>query len=311
MASDPIDPTDLLRFTAVADAGSFQAAADRLHLDRSVLSRRVAALEAALGVRLLHRSTRAMSLTEAGAAIAARGRALGATLGEVQQIADDAQQRPRGLLRVTAATHFGQVVVVPAAARFQQAHPEVALELRLDNRRTDLAAEGFDLAIRIGELADSALIARPLCSNPLRLVAAPAFLRRHGPIDALATLLRLPAVSYRADGLEHSELRTLDTRGRAVAWPLQRIGFWSNSGEALLAALVAGMGWGCLPAFLAHAELRAGRLVALLPTQRLPPFGSVHAIYGQRQLPLRTRLFLEVLQDSIGAPPFWEHLATA
>ena len=305
MPSRPLDPADLLHFAAVADAGSFQAAADRLHVDRSVLSRRVAALESQLGVQLLHRSTRSLSLTEAGTAIAARARDLGALVGEVRRIADDAQDQPRGLLRISAATHFGSRVVQPAVARYQALHPQVAVELRLDNRRTDLAAEGFDLAIRIGELPDSSLIARKLCDNPLRLVAAPAFVARHGPIDALPALLRLPAVSYRADGLQHAALHWLDAAGRERAEPMPHIAFWSNHGEALLAAVVAGTGWGAVPAFLAHADLQAGRLVPLLPDVRLPPFGMVYAVYGERRLPLRTRLFLDLLQESIGSPPVW------
>ena len=305
MPTDAPDPADLLRFAAVADAGSFQAAADRLHVDRSVLSRRVAALEAQLGVQLLHRSTRALSLTEAGAAIAARGRALAALMGDVRQIADDARDQPRGLLRITAATHFGSRVVQPAVARYQALYPQVAVELRLDNRRTDLVAEGFDLAVRIGEPADSSLIARQLCDNPQRLVAAPAFVARHGPVGELPALLRLPAVSYRADGLQHDRLHWLDAAGRTHAELMPHIALWSNHGEALLAAVVAGTGWGVMPAFLAHPDLQAGRLVPLLPDVRLPPFGMVYAVYGERRLPLRTRLFLELLQESIGSPPVW------
>ena len=249
MPTRPLDPADLLHFAAVADAGSFQAAADRLHVDRSVLSRRVAALEAQLGVQLLHRSTRALSLTEAGAAIVTRARALDELLGDVRRIAGDAQDQPRGLLRISAATHFGTRCVQPAVVRYQALYPQVAVELRLDNRRTDLAAEGFDLAIRIGELPDSSLIARKLCDNPLRLAAAPAFVARHGPIDSLAALLRLPAVSYRADGLQHAALHWLDAAGRERAEPMPHIAFWSNHGEALLAAVVAGSGWGVMPAF--------------------------------------------------------------
>ena len=305
MRPDSLNPADLLHFAAVADAGSFQAAADRLHVDRSVLSRRVAALEAQLGVRLLHRSTRALSLTEAGAAIVAQAHSLAKLLGDVRRIAGDAQDTPRGLLRISAATHFGIRCLQPAVVRYQALYPQVAVELRLDNRRTDLAAEGFDLAIRIGEPADSSLIARKLCDNHLRLVASPAFVASHGPIDELPALLRLPAVSYRADGLQHDTLLWLDEGGREHAEPMAHIAFWSNNGEALLAAVVAGTGWGVMPAFLAHADLQAGHLVPLLPALRMAPFGMVYAVYGERRLPLRTRLFLDLLQDSIGAPPVW------
>ena len=248
---------------------------------------------------------RALSLTEAGTAIAARARELGALVGEVRRIADDAQAQPRGLLRISAATHFGTRCVQPAVVRYQALYPQVAVELRLDNRRTDLAAEGFDLAIRIGEPADSSLIARKLCDNPLRLAAAPAFVARHAPIDSLAALLRLPAVSYRADGLQHETLNWIDATGRERSEPMPAVAFWSNHGEALLAAVLAGTGWGVMPAFLAHADLQAGRLVPLLPDVRLPPFGMVYAVYRERRLPLRTRLFLDLLQESIGSPPAW------
>ena len=170
-------------------------------------------------------------------------------LGDVRRIAGDAQDQPRGLLRISAATHFGTRCVQPAVVRYQALYPQVAVELRLDNRRTDLAAEGFDLAIRIGEPADSSLIARKLCDNPLRLAAAPAFVARHGRIDSLAARLRLAAVSYRADGLQHETLNWIDATGRERSEPMPAVAFWSNHGEALLAAVLAGSGWGVMPAF--------------------------------------------------------------
>ena len=303
--SASLDPEDLLRFLAVADAGSFQAAADRLLVDRSVLSRRVAALEKALGVRLLRRSTRSLSLTEAGSAIAARARKLQSLLDEVQQIADDTQQEARGVLRITSSTHFGNRCVMPALLEYQRLYPQVVIDLELDNRRTDLTAEGFDLAVRIGEPTDSWGIARKLCTNDVCLAASPEFLKRHGPINSLSDLTALPAVSYAAEGLRFAQLEYLDDMGVQRAAPMQVV-FWCNNTEALLQSTLAGVGWGCMSRFLAHEDLAAGRLVQLLPDVQMPPYKSVYVVYGQRELPLRVRLFLEVLEASVARWAGWK-----
>jgi DNA-binding transcriptional LysR family regulator len=294
----PIDPQDLLRFLAVADAGSFQAAADRLYIDRSVISRRVAALEKTLGVKLLRRTTRSLSLTEAGIAVAARGRRLQELLGEVRQIADETCQEARGMLRITSSTHFGNRYVLPTVLRYQQLYPHVVVELELDNRNTDLTAQGFDLAVRIGEPKDSRIFARKLCNNPVCLVASHEFVARHGPITSLSGLLNLPAVSYSGDGMCFEHLEYLDEMNTQRSAPM-RVAFWSNNAETLYQAIKGGAGWGSMSRFLAHQDLLDGHLELLLPQLRLPPYNSVYIVYSQRELPLRTQLFLDLLHSAV------------
>lgn len=305
MHINPHASVDLIYFTVVAECGSFQAAADRLHMDRSALSRRVAALEHALGVQLLRRSTRSVSLTEAGRVIAGHGRSMRTIMQDVRQVADDNLQKISGALRICCATHFGAHWVQPVISRFLSRYPDVSVELQLSNRRTDLIAEGFDLAIRIGELKHSSLIARTLCSNPVLLLASPDFLRRHGPIEDVQTLLRLPAASYRADGIEHRTLEWFDAHGKQVSADMHVV-FWSNDPQALLQAACDGVAWAVLPAFMAFSALKQQALRRLLPELKLPEFGGIHAVYHQRLPPARVRLFIETLQEHIGYPPVWQ-----
>ncbi|GAB2457979.1 LysR family transcriptional regulator [Comamonas humi] len=302
---DPIDPQDLLRFLAVAEAGSFQAAADRLHVDRSVVSRRVAALEKTLGVRLLRRSTRSLSLTEAGVAVAARGRRLHALLGEVRQIADETRLEARGLLRITSSTHFGNRYVLPAVLQYQRLYPHVIVELELDNRHTDLIADGFDLAVRIGEPKDSRIIARKLCSNPVCLVASHEFIARHGSVTSLPALLQLPAASYSAEGMCFEQLEYLDEMNARRSAPMH-VAFWSNNAETLYQAVKGGVGWGCMSRFVVHQDLVDGHLEQLLPQLLLPPYNSVYVVYSQRELPLRAQLFLDLLHGTV-TDDLWSH----
>lgn len=303
---NPIDPQDLLRFLAVAEAGSFQAAADRLYVDRSVVSRRVAALEKALGVKLLRRSTRSLSLTEAGVAVAARGHRIQELLGEVRQIADVTCQEARGLLRITSSSHFGNRYVLPAVTRYQQLHPNVVVELELNNRNTDLTGEGFDLAVRIGEPKDARIFARKLCNNPVGIVASSDFIERHGPISSLSALLDLPAVSYSGDGMCFEHVQYLDELGVQRSAPM-RVALWSNNAETLYHAVKGGAGWGCMSRFMTHPDLLDGSLTLLLPHLRLLPYNPIYIVYSQRELPLRTQLFLDLLHntvtDDLWAPP--------
>ncbi|WP_240933124.1 substrate binding domain-containing protein [Diaphorobacter sp. HDW4B] len=194
---------------------------------------------------------------------------------------------------------------MPALLQYQRLYPQVTIDLELDNRRTDLTAEGFDLAVRIGEPTDSWGIARKLCTNHVCLAASPEFLKRHSLINSLSDLTALPAVSYAAEGLRFAQLEHLDDTGSLRASPMQIV-FWCNNTEALLQATLAGIGWGCMSRFLAHEDLVSGRLVQLLPDVRMPPYKSVYVVYGQRELPLRVRLFLEVLESSVAQWAAWK-----
>jgi DNA-binding transcriptional LysR family regulator len=298
------NPQTLLSFLSVVEAGSFQAAADRMNMDRSVLSRRIAALEAELGTRLLQRSTRALSVTAAGQGLLVKARCLRDLLNEVQQIAEDSHETLRGRLRVTAPTHFGHLYVQEALERFLFLHPEVEGELRLEDRFTPLVAEGFDVAIRIGEPEDSSLVARKLVNHSLEIVAAPEFLTRHGTPGDVAELVKLPALAYRSEGVEAAHLHYLDRRGKRHQAPMNIV-YWSNSGQMLRQSAVVGLGWAILSTFLCHRDLREGTLVRLLPKLKLPDYAPIYLVTSHRDLPRRTRAFIDVLRQVVGNPPVW------
>jgi DNA-binding transcriptional LysR family regulator len=194
-----MDLNRIATFARVVEAGSFTAAAEALGVRKSSVSRAVSALEAALGIRLLQRTTRRLSLTDAGRAYYQRARDALASLEEAQQAAAALGAAPRGLVRITAPTDLG-AGIAPVLATFLRAHPAVRVEVSLTPRLVDLVKEGFDLAVRAGPLLDSSLLARKLADTELGLFAAPAYLARAGRPRRLADLTRHECVLYRAMG---------------------------------------------------------------------------------------------------------------
>ncbi len=299
-----MDRLELLRaFLAVAEAGSFAAAADRLGLARALVSKRVAALEQRLGARLFARTTRRVGLTSEGADLLPRARRI---LAEYEAaLAELARGRgePHGRLRLTAPTSFGIRHLGPVLAEFARAHPALAIEIALDDRFVDLVEEGFDLALRIGELPDSSLIARLLAPIRLVLCAAPAYLERHGAPREPADLARHRCLHYR-----HARAGT--------RWQLRREGrretvsvadhFVADNGDVLAAAAEAGLGILLSPTFIVADALRAGRLVRVLADWEVPEF-ALYAVWppGGRP-PLRVRALVDFLLGRFGDPPYWD-----
>lgn len=285
-------------FVALVHAGSFTAAAEQLGLTKAMVSQHLAKLEQELGVTLLVRSTRRMSLTEAGAAFHADCvRILGEAEAAIER-AGESRDRPQGTLRLTTSTDYGMAVVAPALAGFTRRYPAVQPELVIGDAISDLIAERFDLAIRIGWLRDSSLRAIRLGSFRQLVVAAPAYLRTH---DAPRQPEQLAAHDWIAMSVLATPLRWTFTgqsgrrrtvRMRAVAQ--------ANNAAAVRAMLLAGAGVGVLPDYLAEADVRAGRLVALLAQYRLPE-GGIHAVYPGRQAPAKVRAFIEHLREHIAA----------
>jgi DNA-binding transcriptional LysR family regulator len=288
-------------FVRVVEAGSFVAAADRLGISTSSLSRLVADLEQHLGTRLLNRTTRRLSLTESGQAYYERCVTLLADLAEAEAMAGQSAAQARGTVRLTCSYSMAEQKVAPAIASFVERHPAVKFELVVSDRIVDLVEEGFDLAIRVGALGSDRLVARRLGSMQLVLCAAPSYLERHPEPRGPADLAAHNALTY-AYSASPRLWRFTDRAGEVhdvrVAGNLH-----ANSGDALRAAALEGLGIINEPDFLLDPALRAGRLVRLLP-EYTGGGGDIWAVYpSRRHLSLKVRLFVDHIAAAFGGAP--------
>lgn len=296
-----VEPNDLLLFARVADAGSFSRAAVAAGLPKSTLSRRIAALEAQLGERLLLRTTRRLAVTDFGHGVLEHARQIAADVEAAAALAQHRQAEPSGRLRVSMPSDFGNVVLGQRLADFIARHPAIELELDLSPRRVDLVGENFDVALRMGDLPDDAtLAARRLAVFSHGLYAAPAYLKRRGAPSEPEALM------------EHDALRLLDRRGEPVRWRLTRgEASWegtppgratANAPELLLRLARAGAGITGIADHFAEPYVRSGELVAVLPDWQLPPAAAWAVFPGRRLMPARTRVFLDALQAEFSGP---------
>lgn len=274
------DASSLPLFVAVARAGSFTAAAQKLAVPTTTLSRRIQELEEALGVRLLNRTTRSLSLTDAGERYLAEVEPIVDAVEEANRSIGQLRQSVTGRLRLTAPYFLGELFLADWVIAFQQAHPQVTVELQLDNHLLDLPASGIDLAVRAGVMGDSSLVARHLFDVEWLTVASPAF------------LARAPAVATPADLTDFSAITTAVDPGR-VTWHFgtgdhevslhPKAGLQVNDLRIASKAARAGLGVARLPRLVVQDALAASDLVELLPTWRRPP-NPVHLVYHRRRL---------------------------
>lgn len=298
-------PSRLLLLVEVAELGSFTEAAKRRKLDRSVISKHVARLEEELGVRLVNRSTRSLSLTHAGQAMLEQGRSLREWMSNTQTLAENLQGSPQGSLRINAPGLLGTRIGFEAVRRFRSAYPEVEVEMMLEDRPVDLIGEGFDVALRIGELEDSNLVASSLAPNQLLIGASPDFLKRHGEPMSLSALSRLPALTWSSHHAKVDYLRYLDPQGGRQQLTLNSQ-LRTNEIEVIKQGIVAGMGIGILPACGIDDEVLEGLIVPVMTDLPLERFGMINLLYPHRDVPLRTRLFMQIVKELVGDPPVWE-----
>lgn len=279
-------------FVAVAECGQFTAAAERLGLSSSQISRQVARLEERLQTRLFYRSTRKVSLTEAGQTFLQHCQRLQDGREEALRAIGDLASEPKGLLRMTCAVAYGERFIVPLVNDFMARHPQLRLELELTNRSLDLLQEGLDLAIRLGRLQDSRLVATRLAPRVMYLCAAPSYLQRYGRPHSLSELPRHNCLIGSSDQWQFQQ------EGREQALRVQ--GNWRcNSGEAVLDAALRGFGVCQLPDYYVQAHLRSGALVALLEAQQ-PPNTAVWALYPQqRHLSPKVRQLVDHLKSGL------------
>ncbi|MEY4550296.1 MAG: hypothetical protein RL685_6491 [Pseudomonadota bacterium] len=298
-----LPPAELAVFAAVAEANGFSAAARRLGVSKAMVSLAVSRLEAQLGVQLLHRTTRRLSLTEAGQAMLPHVQRALVALQEACDAATEVRTAPRGTLRLNAPMSFGLLHVMPALNAFAKLYPEVRVDLVLDDRVLDLTEGGFDLALRIGTLADSALISQVLGRSRNLLVAHPDYLLRRGEPAEPAELAQHDLLVY---SLSSSIARWTLQRGSHSEVVRVRSRLQANSSLALRTALLDGLGIARIPWFVIGEDLAAARLTRVLPHWDLPDQG-IFALTGSREhLPQKTRAFIDFLRERIGAPPYWE-----
>ena len=295
---------DVAVFVRVVERGSFTLAADELELSRAAVSKYVSRLEERLGARLLHRTTRRLSLTEAGAALFEASRGALERIEEAEGAVAQLQSEPRGRLRVSAPMSFGILHLGAAMSEFARLNPRVTLDVRLDDRFVNLVEEGVDVAVRIGALRDSSLVARKLTTSTSLACASPDYLARQGEPETPEDLAGHNCLIY-------SYLSTANVwrftapDGREVPVAVNgtlRI----NNGIVLAEAAAAGQGIVLAPSFYVAPHLRDGRLRRILAAYRLPEVG-IHAVYPQREhVPPKVRAFVDFLALRFGRKPEWE-----
>ena len=287
--------TEMDAFVQVVDHGGFTEAARRMRLSKSAVSKHVSALEARLGVRLLNRTTRRVSPTEVGLAYYDRALSVLAAAGEADSMVTAMQATPRGALKISAPISFGISQVTPAVARFLSEFSEVEISMVLEDRFVELIAEGYDVAIRIGALADSSLKARKLAEARTLLVAAPEYLARMGTPRTIDDLSEHQLLHYSIlSSGNFWRLRAASGEERQV-----RVGgrLAVNNGEALMRAAEAGLGIALVPTFMLGDALASGRLVELLADRPADILG-IHAIYPPGRFPQpKLRAFVDFLVE--------------
>jgi DNA-binding transcriptional LysR family regulator len=290
-------------FAKVVSLGSFAEASRALGLTRSAVSKAVQELEQLLGARLLDRTTRRVSATEAGLAYFESCLDILARVEETEHRIARLHDEPKGVLKVNAPMSFGALYLGPAVAQFLALYPDLKIELTLNDRFIDPIEEGVDVTVRIGVLSDSSLIARRLAPARRALVAAPDYLVRHGTPAVPAELKHHRCLAY-----GHSttlQRWTLVSGTGTVALPINAV-LCSNNGDVLRTAALAGQGITKLPTFLVGPDIRAGRLVVVLP-EHPPTELGIHALYApNRYLAAKTRLLIDFLVGRFGDRPAWD-----
>jgi DNA-binding transcriptional LysR family regulator len=283
-------------FVSVAELGQFSSAARQLGMSSSHISRQIARLEDRLQTRLFYRSTRRVSLTEAGQTFLQHCQRLQDAREEALQAIGDMGGEPKGLLRMTCAVAYGESFIMPLVNQFMQSHPQLRIETTLTNQTLDLLHGSYDLAIRLGRLPDSSMVATKIAPRRMYLCASPAYLEHHGAPHSLSELPRHNCLVGSSDSWDFQQA------GRELTIRAQ--GNWKcNSGKAVLDAALLGFGLCQLPDYYVREHLQSGALRSLL-NQHQPPHTAVWALYPQqRHLSPKVRQLLELLKQGLAERP--------
>ena len=290
-------------FVAVVNEGSFTRAADRLETSPQLVSKYVSQLETHLGVRLLNRTTRRLNLTEAGTQYHQRARQVLTDIDDMEHQLGDLQTQAQGLLRISAPVSFAIRHLAPLLSEFQKAHPAVGIDLQLNDRKVDIVEEGFDIALRIGHLKSSSLIAKRLAPVRLVLCASPDYLKQHGTPQCPEELSHHRYLQYSYMDIEPGHpLQKWLQAGRQES----EGGMVSNNGDVLVEAAIAGAGIALQPTFIAGKAIREGKLKVILPEYEPQPM-ALYAVYAHRQLlASKVRSFIDFVDGFFGQTPYWD-----
>lgn len=293
--------SDLEIFTSVVRAGNMSAAGRDMGLSPAVVSKRISHLEKRLGTRLFQRTTRQLTLTDTGEGFYQRVIKILNGIEDAEAFVMRRNTEPRGALRISAPTSFGRLHIAPFLAEFLKLYPDLRLDLQLSDRFVDIVREGFDIAIRVGDLPDSSLVARRLAPNHRVICASPDYIARAGEpktIDDLThhnCLSAIPQESWRLSGpngiimhKQHGNIRT-------------------NSSEVVRMAVVTGLGIALRSTWDVGSELKSGTLKQVLPQYCGSPHVAVYAVYPSREfLPMKLKVFINFLTKKYGPKPYWD-----
>ena len=294
----------LVLFADVIDSGSFSNAAKHRSVNRSLVSKQIANLEEELGMRLLHRTTRSLSLTDAGHAVFEHARSLRHQLLETDALVDSIREGVTGELRISSTTHFGRLHVMPVIKLLMDEYPALNIDLRLEDRYVDIVGERFDVALRVTEPVDSSLVARKLTDNPMIMVASPDYLKQYGIPETIDDLASHRFVVYAGHNgaittwayHQGSEIINFDMNVKVKV----------NDGYGLLKSALDGGAISLLPWFVSCNDLSAGRLVQILPDVSLESFSPLYVMYpSRRHVPKKTRLFIDFMINYIRGQCFY------
>ncbi|CAM3654073.1 LysR family transcriptional regulator [Rheinheimera salexigens] len=290
-------------FVAVVTEGSFSQAATSLNLSPQLVSKYVSQLEKHIAVRLLNRTTRKVNLTEAGTEYFQHAQQILLSIDEMDQQLSGLQQNPSGTLKISAPVSFALKHLGSLITDFQSHHPNVNIDLQLSDRKVDIIKEGFDIALRIGQLKSSSLIAKYVAPIRLILSASPGYLNKYGTPLVAEDLKHHRYLHYSYSEMAHKDgiyqwLKTKNLDSRA--------GLSSNNGDVLIAAAIAGAGLALQPTFIASEAISNGQLIPVLTEHSPEPFG-LYAVYAHRKLlPNKVRCFIDFIDGYFGNPPHWD-----
>jgi len=285
-------------FVRVAELGSFSAVAQQLGLARSVVTRQIAALEAHLGVKLMARSTRRLSLTSAGTAYLEKCRVILNLVESAETDVAEERLTPRGNIRISLPLSFGIKRLAPLLLDFSQRYPEVALDMDYSDRRVNLIEEGIDLSIRITRRLDGGDVARRIGSGRMHLVASPDYLSRHGRPQKPSELANHECLGYTAGGATQVWQFMVD--GQLESVPV-RSRIHANNGEVLTEAAAQGLGVTLQPDFIIDSFLAAGRVEVILADYPVPELGIYAMLPSNRHVPHRVRVLMDFLAEGVNA----------
>ncbi|MBX9925077.1 MAG: LysR family transcriptional regulator [Hyphomicrobiaceae bacterium] len=293
--------SDLEIFARVARTGNMSAAGREMGLSPAVVSKRISLLEDRLGARLFQRTTRQLTLTETGEGYFKRVVDILSLVEEAEDFVSRRNTKPRGVLKVSAPTSFGRLHVTPHLKAFLERYPDIELEIQLSDTFVDIIREGFDLAIRIGELQDSSLVAKKLAPDHRVLCASPGYAASAGGLKAINDLSLVnclaagPHESWRLEGPDGAHSARINSNLK------------TNSCEFVREAILAGLGVGLRSTWEVGDDLKRGALVRVLPEWRGAASNAIHAVYPSREfMPAKVNVFIEHLADTYGPEPYWD-----